>query len=70
VRLLRFLLPIVLVAVAAFVAGSAQGKELSPTSRPAPTAQSWKVCLDESIAEYDQRPITAWPALEECFQQP
>jgi hypothetical protein len=68
VRRIRFLLPILLVALAGFVAGNASGSEGKPTS-PVST-KDWKVCLDDRTADYLTHDIAAWPGLEECFRQP
>jgi hypothetical protein len=68
VRHLRFLLPILVVALAAFVAGNASGSERNPVS-PVST-KDWKVCLDERTADYLTRDVVSWPGLEECFRQP
>jgi hypothetical protein len=69
-RHIRFLLPILLVGTAAFVAGNASGSVGNPARSPTAAAQSWKVCLDERIADYVQRDIAARPELNECFRQP
>lgn len=64
------LLPILLLVLAAFVAGNAWGNETNPATSPHIAPQSWTACLDERTADYLTRDLVAWPGLEECFRQP
>lgn len=68
-RSIRLLAPILLVALAAFLAGNAAGSEGNPPVPVASAQEDWKGCLDERIADYDLRDLAAWPAIEECFRQ-